>query len=285
MSQDTPSSIPALYPLGHFYSPLVDPAEIRKREKQIFTVPGPELPGIELRAEHQRQLFRELSGYYHELPFPVDRENSCRYWYDNSRYSYTDAIILYSFLRHLKPRRVVEVGSGFSSCVMLDTNERFFNDKMQLTFIEPFPRRLLSLVRKEEVSQLNIHASELQDVDLELFKELGAGDILFVDSTHVGKTGSDVNRFFFEIFPALQPGVLIHIHDIFYPFEYPAEWVYEGRGWNECYMLRAFLAYNDSFQIEFFSHYFYLFHRDLMEELMPLCLKNPGGNIWLRKTR
>ncbi len=285
MSHDNSSSIPVLYPLGHFYSPLVDPAQIRRREKEIFSVNSAELPGIDLRAEYQRQLFTELSAFYPELPFPVDKGSDSRYWFNNQNYSYTDGIILYSLLRYLKPKRVIEVGSGYSSCVMLDTNDQFFTDKMHLTFVEPYPERLLSLIRPEEKNSLDVRVSDLQEVELELFKELGPGDILFVDSTHVGKTGSDVNRFFFEIFPALQPGVLIHIHDIFYPFEYPAKWVYEGRGWNECYMLRAFLSYNSNFQIEFFSHYFYLFHRDLMEKLMPLCLKNPGGNIWLRKTQ
>jgi hypothetical protein len=123
----------------------------------------------------------------------------------------------------------------------------------------------------------------IQNVDLAMFEELAANDILFVDSTHVSKTGSDVNRIFFEILPALASGVYIHFHDIFYPFEYPMDWVYEGRAWNEAYMLRTFLQYNQAFEIVCFNTFLERFFRDFFVEHMPLCLKNTGGSIWLRK--
>ena len=109
-------------------------------------------------------------------------------------------------------------------------------------------------------------------------------DVLFIDSTHVSKVGSDVNYIFFEILPRLRSGVHIHFHDIFYPFEYPKEWVYEGRNWNEIYMLRAFLQYNSDFQITYFQHMMTQRHRAFFQERMPLSVKNLGGNIWLKRT-
>ncbi|NJR65857.1 MAG: class I SAM-dependent methyltransferase, partial [Leptolyngbyaceae cyanobacterium CRU_2_3] len=111
------------------------------------------------------------------------------------------------------------------------------------------------------------------------------GDILFIDSTHVAKTGSDVNYIFGEILPNLQTGVYIHIHDIFYPFEYLREWVLQGWAWNECYFLKAFLQYNQTFKIVLFNTF--LEHRrpDWFRSHMPLCMKNLGGSIWLKKVR
>jgi len=125
--------------------------------------------------------------------------------------------------------------------------------------------------------------SRLQDVDASEFEALRANDILFIDSTHVSKINSDVNRIFFEILPRLSPGVHIHFHDISYPFEYPKEWVYEGRAWNEAYMLRTFLQYNTAFRIVLMNTFMERYHESFFQERMPLCLKNIGGSIWIRK--
>jgi predicted transcriptional regulator len=108
-------------------------------------------------------------------------------------------------------------------------------------------------------------------------------DVLVVDSTHVLKTGSDVNTILFEILPALASGVYIHFHDVFYPFEYPREWAYQERAWNEVYALRAFLQYNDAFEIVYFNHFFALFHAERLRVAMPLCATTPGSGLWLRK--
>ena len=126
-------------------------------------------------------------------------------------------------------------------------------------------------------------ARSVQDVDLSTFAALGQRDILFVDSTHVAKIGSDVNHIMFTILPMLQAGVHIHFHDIFYGFEYPMEWIYNGRAWNEAYLLRAFLQYNPAFRIVFFNTFLEHFFEREFARHMPLCLKNPGGSLWLRK--
>ena len=154
-------------------------------------------------------------------------------------YSYSDAIVLYSMMRHLRPQRIIEVGSGFSSAVMLDTNELFLGHQVACTFIEPHPECLLGLMSGDDRTRVTIIAHRLQDVELGVFTALDANDILFIDSSHVLKVGSDVQRIFSEIVPALRPGVYIHFHDVFFPFEYPRHWIERGRHWTEAYAARV----------------------------------------------
>ncbi|MEA2237648.1 MAG: hypothetical protein QOC81_2372 [Thermoanaerobaculia bacterium] len=265
---------------GHFYSPIPSLGEIHSREAEIFATPPEALPGIDLRGEQQVALIRELAAFYPELPFPRQQSPETRYWFENWAYSYSDAIFLYSLLRHLQPRRVIEVGSGFSSAAMLDTADRWLPET-SFTFIDPDTATLDALLRPADRARVTVMGARLQDVPLTTFDALAANDILFIDSTHVSKTGSDVNRILFDILPRLASGVHIHFHDVFYPFEYPKEWVYEGRAWNEDYILRAFLEFNDSFEIVLFGTWLALFHRELLDELMPMTRENPGGSLWL----
>jgi hypothetical protein len=186
-------------------------------------------------------------------------------------------------IRHLQPKKIIEVGSGYSSCLILDTNKLYFNNEIQCTFIEPYPQLLLSLINVKEKVNFEIIQKNLQDIELGKFMELSAGDILFIDSTHVSKVNSDVNYIFSKILPSLKGCVFIHFHDIYYPFEYPKEWFYEGRAWNEAYVLRAFLQYNNAFKIIFFNSLMGHFYKNKFDDEMPLCVKNFGGSIWLKK--
>jgi len=106
---------------------------------------------------------------------------------------------------------------------------------------------------------------------------------LFVDSSHVSKIGSDVNRIVFDILPILKPGVLVHFHDVLWPFEYPLQWIMEGKAWNEAYLLRAFLQYNSHFEIVLLNSFVGNVFKEFMEANMPTFLKEPGGSLWLRK--
>jgi hypothetical protein len=166
---------------------------------------------------------------------------------------------------------------------MLDTIDRFFDRPPHLLCIEPYPERLLSLIANHDLRRLELLQVGVESVGLEPFKTLQARDILFIDSTHVAKVGGDVNRLIFEILPVLAPGVVVHFHDIFFPFEYPLAWIEENRAWNEAYLLRAFLSYNPAFEIMLFNHYVALTHDDLLRRDFPLCLRNPGGSLWLRR--
>jgi hypothetical protein len=277
-------------PPGHYYSPIPSLDKVRLMEERIFDYNLRYIPGIDLNEQEQLSLLNEFKQYYDEQPFePYKTENS-RYFFENSMYSYSDAIFLYCMIRHAKPDRIIEVGSGYSSCVILDTNELFFDNAISCTFIDPYPERFLSLLKDGDQDRVEIITKRLQDVDSDQFLLLSAGDILLVDSTHVSKVGSDVNHVFFDILPGLNSGVYIHFHDVFYPFEYPKEWIYQGRAWNEIYLLRAFLQYNEAFRIIFFNTFLERFFKDRLVQEFPLCIRKytqkketVNGSIWLRK--
>jgi len=273
----------SLFRAGHYYSTIISVDEIKEREDEIWSkelIDG--VIGINLQTEDQLKLVGDLNQYYAEMPFKEEKQSNLRYFFENGFYLYTDGITLYSMIRHLQPKNIIEVGSGFSSALMLDTNELFFNNQIELTFIEPYPERLYSLMNDGDKKTVKVIEDKVQFVELEYFDKLTAGDILFIDSTHVVKTGSDVNYILFEILPRLKSGVFIHFHDVFYPFEYPREWVFKGWNWNEDYFLRAFLMYNNGFEIKLFSEYLHKHHGEIFEK-MPLCYKNHGGNLWIEK--
>jgi hypothetical protein len=276
---------------GHFYSPIPDLAEIRRSEDEVFRSQSRSIRDIDLNEQAQLALFDALLPFYADQPFSPDERQGLRYFFENNAFSYFDAIVYHCLIRHLRPRRVIEVGSGYSSCALLDTNERFFSHSVACTFIEPYPQLLNSLLDDNDRARTTLIARNLQDVDTEIFGQLSANDILFIDSSHVVKTHSDVNHVFFEVLPRLQAGVYIHFHDIFYPFEYPKEWVYQGRSWNEAYLLRAFLQDNSRYSIELFNSFVEIFHRDRVERDMPLCLRysrqsmipTSAQSVWLKK--
>jgi predicted O-methyltransferase YrrM len=273
------------FPPGHFHSPIPCVEEIRRKEAQIFDYAQRAIPAVDLNEEQQLALFHRFKRYYKEQPFEPYKKEGIRYFFENGYYPYADAIILYCMLRETRPQRIIEVGSGYSSCLMLDTNQLFLDNAISCTFIEPFPNRLLSLLTEDDKRRNRIIQANVQELDPNFIADLAEGDILFIDSSHVVKTGSDVNYIFFEVLPRLKKGVYVHFHDVMYPFEYPKEFVYDGRAWNEAYMLRAFLQYNDAFRIQFFYHFFERFQRDELAENTPLCLKSGGASIWLKKVQ
>jgi len=231
----------------------------------------------------QLETLTQFEELYSSIDFPNGESKTHRYYYENNYYSYSDAIMLHCMMRLKKPRKIIEVGSGYSSAVMLDTNERHLNHEIEFKFIEPYPDRLNSLILPSDRSSIEIVKKRVQDVPISVFQELGDGDFLFIDSTHVCKTGSDVNYLLFDVLPTLNSGVYVHIHDIFFPFEYPREWVFGGRSWNEIYILRAFLSFNSQFTIEMMNTYLEHRYPRRFFERMPLCMKNTGGSIWLRR--
>jgi hypothetical protein len=268
-------------PPGHFLSPIVSIPEYLADQANAPSQPPTALPGIELNEASQVALLQTLAPFWHADLFNKGPTSTHRYFSDNPAFGPADAFVLHAMIAHFKPKRLIEVGCGFSSCVTLDVNEHLFDNKISLAFIEPFPQLFHKLIKEGDLEQFTLLPQRLQDVPLAFFDQLGEGDIFFVDSTHVSKVGSDVNYLFFEILPRLAKGVLVHIHDIFYPFGYPKEWILEGRSWNEAFVLRAFLQYNTGFEIVLFSNYLATVHNDLTTTLLPE-LALDGGSIWLR---
>jgi hypothetical protein len=186
-------------PPGHFYSPIPDVAEIRRSEENVFELASRDIAGIDLNEIAQLQLLEALVPFYRDQPFAAERREGFRYFFENNAFSYFDAVVFHCLIRHIRPRRVIEVGSGYSSCALLDTNERFFDDSIACTFIEPYPQLLTSLITERDRARTRLIARNLQDVAPDVFLELSANDILFIDSSHVVKTHSDVNYVFYPL--------------------------------------------------------------------------------------
>jgi len=268
---------------GHFYSPIPDLTFVDQHKSRIFETGLREVPGIDTNETAQLNLLHEFTGYYDAIPFDDEVSSDHRYYFQNPYFSYGDGLILYSMMRHFRPRRVIEVGSGFSSALMMDTNDEFLSGECHFTFIEPYPERLLSLMTERDRERNRLISTMVQEVEPGEFKTLQARDILFIDSSHVAKVGSDVVHLLTNILPVLNTGVLIHFHDIFWPFEYPEELVRMGVAWNESYMLKAFLQFNSKFRILLFNSFLAIHHRALLESKVPLFLKNTGGSLWIQK--
>jgi predicted O-methyltransferase YrrM len=193
--------------------------------------------------------------------------------------------VLEAFLRYLLPRRLIEVGSGFSTLVSARVNRELLDGSMHVTCIEPYPRGFL-VDGVPGISELRVE--KVQETPLAVFEELGENDVLFIDTSHVAKTGSDVVWLYQEVVPRLRPGVVVHIHDVFAPGEYPQAWVLDGWGWNELYVVRAFLAFNRAFRIELGAQYMLKRHRDVVLEAFPGMAEERyahpgGGSLWIRR--
>lgn len=271
-------------PPGHFYSPLPQFSDLEKYDTGLVS----EIPGVNMHTELQLQLAERLAPLIGNHKLVTNSTPGRRYYLENGYYPYADGLLLQALMRHLRPKKIVEVGSGFSSAVMLDTCDDYALSTA-LTFVEPYPERLQSLLKASDLARTTLIKGFVQDVPMEVYTSLVDGDILFVDSSHVGKFGSDVNHLLFNIVPRLSDGVWIHVHDIFWPFEYPLAWFEQGRAWNEAYLLRAFLCQNTQVEVAIFPSYLEQTQPKFMQEKWPETLKRCKDNtlvgaatIWLR---
>lgn len=272
-------------PAGHFYSPLVNSNDPHAHAAmRLEANPADNAAALGLDEAELLRWFSIVAGCYDPLPFQESDRAGSLYHYANPAFPLFDALALAAIMRENQPRRYIEVGCGYSSCAAIDINERYCRGRVEMTFLDPHPETLLDLLPEESHYRLAVRRSKLQDAPLGMFASLAAGDILFIDSSHVAKTGSDVLDYLFRIFPALAPGVLIHVHDIFFPFEYPEAWIAgQNRSWNEAYFLRAFLEANPRYKVLFFSDWIYKCRRALLSQAMPLCVTHRGGSLWIEK--
>ncbi|HMB39587.1 MAG TPA: class I SAM-dependent methyltransferase [Wenzhouxiangellaceae bacterium] len=273
------------HPNGHFYSPIVNPAELDP--ELLWPEPPRPIPGIDFNnASHRNILTGVFPKFIPEYDYPEHLEETpelCDFYTQNSQFSWLDSRALFVLLRHWRPKRMIEVGSGFSTLLAADVKRRFLDGRMQLSCVEPYPRPFL---RQEALGIDRLIEKKVQEVPFEVFEELQSGDILFIDSSHVAKTGSDVNFLYLEILPRLAPGVIIHIHDIFLPMEYPYDWVVtENRSWNEQYLLRALLMYSSAFRVIFGCSYAFYKFPDLAREALAHDKGHAfgGGSFWIER--
>lgn len=274
------------WPSGHFYSPnhnledLKPYEDIVKRSQDIF---AKSIPGF----SDKRMLkeFNKLKIYFSEFDYPVEDDGDCRFYINNSSYPIGDALVLFAMIRSNKPKRIIEIGSGFTSALMMDVNERFFNNRIDITFIEPYSELLQQRMRESDKKRYKVIKGGVQFVPVDIFRTLERGDILFIDSTHVSKFNSDVNYELFNILPIINSGVIIHFHDVFDGFEYPLSWLKKGWAWNEDYMLRAYLMDNDKYEVLIMNDYLSKRYSKLLKDSYPEGESLYGGSLWLKKLK
>ena len=262
----------------HFYQPIPDTQNL---PETLWDRPS-KLVGIDMNDTIQLDLLRnQFPKFRHEYDrFPAEPTGEPgRFHFNNGLFDGTDALVAYCMIRHFQPRLIIEVGSGFSSLVAAEAIAR--NKNSALICIEPFP---LDFLRQGFPGLHSLIEKSVEDIGLEFFSQLESGDILFIDSSHTVKIGGDVNYLFLEVLPRLKPGVIVHVHDIFLPFDYRRDWVMdELRFWTEQYLLQAFLSFNSEFEVLMANAY--LAHR-WMEELKATFTNSPwwgGGSFWMRR--
>lgn len=265
----------------HYYEPRIRgdglaPEELRRERA---------LPGLDLRLAQQRELLGrlrfqpELAG----LPFAPPARREAAYWFDNTFFERMDGSIWYGLLRVLKPRTVIEVGSGFSTLLArraLDRNaEEAGAPRARHLCIEPYEHSWL------EGTGIELLRRKVEEVDLAVFDALGAGDVLFIDSSHVLRPGGDVVVELLQILPRLAPGVVVHLHDIFTPLDYPWDWLFRyHRLWNEQYALEAFLTLNPSFEVMLgVQHLWHAARPEMEAACVPLGGQEPGTSFYIRR--
>ena len=265
----------------HYYSPAISVRDLRHPLDQPRALPGVVL---DLDA-HAR--FLEGLDYGAELrDVPMEPRSPTEFGYRNGFFESGDAEILYGIIRRGKPRRLYEVGSGWSTLMAAHATARNRAEDADYVCehicIEPYEAPWL------ESTGVTVLRERVEQVDLEMFDRLEAGDILFVDSSHVVRPQGDVLRQIAEIYPRLKPGVLVQIHDIFTPRDYPHRWVIdERRIWNEQYLLEAFLCDNHRYEIVCALNWLANDHPELLARACPILthtLPNQPGSLWMRRT-
>ena len=271
----------------HYYQPIPDTREL----KQDLWLKDSELVGVDINEQKQLELLSLfVARFKNEYDrFPENKTSKpCKYYLNNGWFGCVDGEILYCMIRYFKPRKILEIGAGYSTYLsaeaILKNKEEDDSYECELVAIEPYPNENL---KAGFLGLSKLIPKKVQDVPLSEFNKLEENDILFIDSSHILKIGSDVQYEYLEILPRLKKGVIIHVHDILFPREYLKEWVLKGYTfWNEQYLLQAFLTFNNSFEVLWAGYYIHLKHPNKLEKAFASYkrVKRPGFSFWMRKT-
>lgn len=262
----------------HFYEPVPDS---RTLPETLWEGANP-LPGVDMQPEMQRQLLCDIFPRFHDDYNAILLERSedpAQFYINNGRFEGLDAMLSYCLVRHFQPHQIIEVGSGYSTLILAQAARA--NGFTELHSIEPYPEDFLTRGIPGLTSLL---PKKVEEVETSFFDRLSASDCLFIDTSHVVKTGGDVNYLFLQVLPRLQPGVLVHVHDIFLPREYPQEWLFERRRfWTEQYLLQAFLVFNQEFEVLISSAYLKEYFLPQLQAVFPKAAPWQGGSFWMRR--
>lgn len=264
----------------HYYAPVVHPSDIRT------PLDAPRaLPGLDLNEDAQFALLCEFHYAQELTALPFRKPAVDRFGYENTTYAEGDAEMLYNVIRRFRPRRIVEVGSGQSTLMAMEAIDANARDdatyQCRVTCVEPFEQPWLENLGVEVIRK------RIEDCPEDLVRDLEAGDIFFIDSSHVVRPQGDVLHIYQRLLPLVAPGVLVQIHDVFTPRDYPAKWVLDDRRlWNEQYVMEAFLAFNREFEVLLALNWLTNDHPDRLAEACPMLLRRPGkqpGAFWMRR--
>lgn len=275
----------------HFYEPIPD---VKNLDNTLWNK-NSDLIGINMNENIQLEFINIFKDKYKKefQTFPRYQTGiSYQYFTHNPSFSTINGEVLYSMIRHFKPQKIIEIGSGNSTLAAAHAVEKNKQEgfKTDLISIEPYPKSIL----KQGFPGLgNLIVKNLQEVELSLFENLKENDILFIDSSHMLKLGSDVHYEYLEILPRLNSGVIVHIHDIFFPAEYPEHWIKNQHYfWNEQYLLQAFMAFNDSFEVLWASNYLHLKYPDKLASMSnsyadyyKKSTRTGPSSFWIRKIK
>lgn len=272
----------------HFYSPIPDLDDLRQRD--IWSKVS-SLNGINFRNEEQVNLLREIGARFgKECRWAQEADgNPETFFLNNPSFSFGCAASVHCMIRHFKPERVIEVGAGMSTRVVRDALQKNADESGRMAnyhVVDPYPSPATQSLMAEK---LIVQRAEL--LDRNFFQQLAANDILFIDSSHSVKIGSDVNYLFLEVMPMLAPGVIVHVHDISLPYEYARVYATNPafrQFWTEQYLLQAFLSCNDHFEVLLAMHYLMTDHKDLFKEIFPLYDSQQcavSGSFWMQRKR
>jgi predicted O-methyltransferase YrrM len=268
---------------AHFYEPIPDTRELSDK---VWSSPS-SLCGVDLHQQFQLDLLRTFSSKFRSEynRFPACSGDLTRFHFDQTLFCSVDAELLYCMIQHFKPRTMIEIGSGMSTLLAAEAIQQNETEGNPCRFvaIEPHPKEFL---RRGIPGLTELLETKVQSLPVARFSALEANDIVFIDSSHVIKTGGDVVYEYLEILPRLKPGVIIHCHDIFLPAEYPKQWVLtDHRFWTEQYLLQAFLAFNTSYEVLMAGSSLHLYHS--LELKAAFASYDPAtawpGSFWMRR--
>ncbi|HCM42908.1 MAG TPA: hypothetical protein DIS66_06335 [Candidatus Omnitrophica bacterium] len=280
-----------IYPIKSYYSPIPN-FEKLKSNLSRWTKPS-KLVGVPYKMTSMESLLIEIIQQFKNeyALLPTYSEMVKKKF--GPGYTYLDSLVLYCIIRKFKPKRYVEVGSGLSTwyCAQAAIQNLTEGHSLKISCIEPFPHEKLKTIPNIEITQL-----EVQEVAVEYFDKLESGDILFIDSSHIVKVDSDVPFLHLEVLPRLKKGVIVHIHDIPFPYNTPFppdRWVLKPgfpMYWNEAMLVQAFLAFNDSFEILLSAPLIRFHNEKFLEDIVPHyegIQKNPNtfSSLWIKKIK
>jgi hypothetical protein len=265
---------------NHFYQPIPD---IRQLEKNFPTTSS--AWGIDFRPDFQLRLLQEtIPKFSKEFnAFPLKQNKSNSFFLHNNGFCGIDPHVYHSFIRYFKPGTIIEVGSGFSTLLAFQAIQRN-NSGCTLIVIDPWPRDFIREFLIENPAGVEHIPYKVEELDIGFFSQLKENDILFIDSSHVVRTGGDICFLILNVLPRLPKGVLIHFHDIYLPSDYPREIILDQHMfWTEQYLLQAYLADNNRVEVLFASNFIAQKHREIIKKTFPSAVWWTGESFWIRK--